>query len=218
LHSEAVEPVSGLVVLVRYAISGFGPASDFQPSYPVFICSKGHAMKRTQICFAVVASILVIASCASGPQVAQLNPFYHGEAMLTDIQMPEYVREDLSYNVILAITSEETPQIKRVCFRWVTQEISSYSPSLSCYAMNGTFALGNGPCGPSTASPGPSSSSFCFDSSEINTDVPGRLTVKMVPTGLKASYNMLEGQVEYVSKSGEVRMTNSVRTPVTVEQ
>jgi hypothetical protein len=175
-------------------------------------------MKRAQICFAIMAAILVIASCASGPQVAQLNPFYRGEAMLTDIQMPEYVREDLSYNVILSINSEETPQIKRVCFRWLTQDISSYSPSLSCYAMNGTFALGNGPCGPSTSSSGPNSSSFCFDAAQINTEVPGRLTVKIVPTSLNASYNMLEGQVEYVAQNGEVRMTNSIRTPVTIEK
>jgi len=172
-------------------------------------------MKRAQICFIMVAAILLLASCASGPQVIPLK-LSEGEARLTDIQMPEYVREDLSYDVILAIDSEETPQIRRVCFRWLTNEISSYSPSLYCYAMNGTFGTG-GPCSQWTSSPGQGSSPFCAETSDINTDLPGRLIVKIRPADLKASYNMLEGQVEYLS-NGEVRLTNAVRTPVKVER
>jgi hypothetical protein len=173
-------------------------------------------MKRAQICFIMVAAILLLASCASGPQVIPLK-LSEGEARLTDIQMPEYVREDLSYDVILAIDSEETPQIRKICFRWLTEEISSYSPSLYCYSMGGTFGLG-GPCAPWTSSPGPGSSPFCYETSAINMEVPGRLTVKIRPTRLNVSYNMLEGQVEYLSKNGEVRLTNAVRTPVTVEK
>ena len=130
------------------------------------------------------------------PQIFQLKPLSEGEVRLTDIQMPEYVLEDLPYDVILSIDSEETPQIRRVCFRWLTDEISSNSPSLYCYAMNGTFGTG-GPCSPWTSSSGPGSSPFCAETSDINTDIPGRLIVRIRPTDLKASYNMLEGQVEY---------------------
>jgi hypothetical protein len=49
-------------------------------------------------------------------------------------------------------------------------------------------------------------------------DIPGRLTVKIRATDLKSCYNMLEGQVEYLSKDGTVHLTNAVRTPVTVEK
>jgi hypothetical protein len=176
-------------------------------------------MKRAQILFVMVAAILMLASCASGPQVVQLNPLSGGEARLTDIQMPDLVREDLPYDVILAIDSEETPKIKRVCFRWLTEEISSYSPSLYCYAMSGSGGIGmSGPCGSGTPTSGVSSSSFCYETSDVKTDVPGRLIVRIQPTGLKASYNMLEGQVEYISKDGTLRLTNAVRTLVKVEQ
>ena len=172
-------------------------------------------MKSTQRYLGIIAAILLLASCASGPQFLQLKTLSEGEARLTDIQMPEYVFEDLPYDVILAIDSEEKPQITRVCFRWLTREISSYSPSLDCYAMNGTFGTG-GPCSPWTSSPGPVSSPFCYETPDIKTDVPGRVIVRIRPTDLKASYNMLEGQVEYFS-NGEVHMTNAIRTPVTVD-
>ena len=164
----------------------------------------------------IIAAVLLLASCASGPQVILLKPLPAGEARLTDIQMPEYVLEDLAYDVILSIDSEETPQIRRVCFRWLTEEISSYSPSLTCYAMNGTFGTG-GPCSPWTSSPAPGSSPFCANASDINTDIPGRLVVRIVPTDLKTSYNMIEGQVEYVS-NGKICLTNAVRTKVTVQK
>jgi hypothetical protein len=173
-------------------------------------------MKSTQRHLVIIAAVLLLASCASGPQVILLKPLPAGEARLTDIQMPEYVLEDLAYDVILSIDSEETPQIRRVCFRWLTEEISSYSPSLTCYAMNGTFGTG-GPCSPWTSSPAPGSSPFCANASDINTDIPGRLVVRIVPTDLKTSYNMIEGQVEYVS-NGKICLTNAVRTKVTVQK
>ncbi len=173
-------------------------------------------MKNTQKYLMIVAAILLLASCASGPQISLVKPLPPGEVKLMDIQMPEYVLEDLPYDVILSIDSEETPQITRVCFRWLTREISSYSPSLYCYAMNGTFGSG-GPCSAWTSSPGPGSSPFCAVIADINTDVPGRLIVRIRPTDLQSSYNMLEGQVEYLS-NGEVRLTNAVRTPVKVER
>jgi len=181
-------------------------------------------MKRAQICFIIVAAILLLSSCASGPLVSPFG-LSEGKARLTDIQMPEYVREDLSYEVILAIDAEETPQIRRVCFRWLTEQISSRGPSVYCYVANDTSGVGTagnadmgGPCTSWVSTQGPDSSPFCFESSDINTEVPGRLVVKIRPTGLNASYNMLEGQVEYLSKNGKVCQTNSVRTHVTVEK
>lgn len=173
-------------------------------------------MKNAQRYLAIVAAILLLASCASGPQFLQLKPVPEGEARLTDIRMPDYVREDLPYDVILSIDSEETPKISRVCFRWVTAEISSNSPSLNCYAMGDTFGTG-GPCTPWTSTAGPASSPFCVQASEMKTDVPGRLIVRIRPVDLKTSYNMLEGQVEYIS-NGKVRLTNAVRAPVTVDK
>jgi hypothetical protein len=173
-------------------------------------------MKSAQRYLVIIAAILLLASCASGPQLVHLRPFWPGDVKLTDIEMPEYVVEDLTYDVILTVYSEETPQISRVCFRWLTNEISSYAPSLDCYAMNGTFGM-DSPCGPWTSAAGPSSSQFCYEASDIKREVSGKLIVRIRPTDLKASYNMLEGKVEYIS-NGKPCWTNVVKTPVRVEK
>jgi len=173
-------------------------------------------MKRAPFHVTVAAIFLLLASCASFPQLSQLKPLSEGEARLTGIEMPEYVRENLSYDIILRIDSESTPQITRACFRWLSEELSSNSPSLSCYANNGTFGPG-GQCVNSTAEVTPGSSSFCVDASNIRTDVPGRLYVKVRPVGLSATFNKLEGRVEYIS-GGQVRVTNAVKTQVIVEE
>jgi len=174
-------------------------------------------MKSTQSCLVIVAVILLLASCSSfQPPLAQFKALSEGEMKLTGIEMPEYVHEDLVYDVILRFDSDRTPQIRKVCFRWLTEEISSVSPSLYCYAMNGDFGTGN-PCYARTSVVAPPSNPFCVEGSEVRTDIPGRMVVKIRPAGLSASYNKLQGQVEYVF-DGESKVTNSVKTSVTVDK
>jgi hypothetical protein len=197
----------------------FRPGS--QVSFGVIQYEKGQEMKNSQSCLAIMAAILLLASCSSiqmpFSRLKPLSePLSEGETRLTRIEMPDYVREDLDYDVVLRYASEEAPQISRVCFRWLAVPISSVSPSLNCYAANGDFGTGN-PCyaGASVVSSG--SSSFCAEASDIKADIPGRLVVRIRPTGLQAGYNMLEGQAEYVH-DGQLRTTNSVRTPVIMDQ
>jgi len=178
---------------------------------------KGQEMKGFQSYLVIVAAILLLASCSSVQSpLAQLKPLTAGEARLTEIEMPELIREDLPYDVILRVNSEETPQISRVCFRWLSEGISSASPSLNCYAARGDFGTGN-PCYSRTSVISPGSDSFCVEASDIKTDVPGRLIVRIRPTGLLDSYNKLEGQAEYVY-DGQLRVTNAVKTSVTIDK
>ncbi len=168
----------------------------------------------------IVAVILLLASCASGPQVT-LRQLNEGEARLTDIQMPENVRPDLPYDVILSIDSGGDIQVQRVCFKWLSEAISSNGPAVYCLPTNDTNGMGDtgSPCTNWTSTKNPSSNSFCYEASDINTDVPGRLTVKIRPTELDCDYNLLQGQVEYFSKAkGKMCTTNAVRTHVTVEK
>lgn len=174
-------------------------------------------MKRSRASLAVVASMLLLASCSSAPPpFALVRPLSEGQARLTGIEMPDYVHEGLEYDVILRIDSEQTPQISRVCFRWLTEDISSPSPSLNCYAAHGDFGTG-APCYAGTSVKKPGSASFCAEAPNIRTDVPGKLIVRIRPTGLQPAYNRLEGQAEYVY-GGQVRTTNSVKTIITVDQ
>jgi len=174
-------------------------------------------MKRSHSHMAIVAAILMLASCSSfQPPLAQFRPLGEGEARLTAIEMPDFVREDLDYDVILRFDSEETPQISRVCFRWVSEPISSPSPSLNCYAANGDFGTGN-ICSSRTSMNSTGSSSFCVEGPAIKTDVPGRVVVRIRPTGLQSNYNKLEGQAEYIY-DGQLRTTNAVKTTVAIDR
>ena len=165
----------------------------------------------------VLVALLLLTSCSYVQPLTPLKPLSVGEVRLTDIEMPEYVQEGLSYEVILRTDSEETPQIRRICFRWVSEEISSRDPSLYCYSMDGNLGAGTS-CAVWTSGGPLGSAPFCAEASEIRTDIPGRLTVTIRPTNLKLNYNRLEAQVEYVSPAGLVRMSNAVKTPVTVQQ
>jgi hypothetical protein len=172
-------------------------------------------MKKLKDYLAILVALLLLASCSSiQPPFTQLMPYLGGQTRLTGIEMPDYVREGLDYDVILRYDSEETPQFNRVCFRWLTEPISSASPSLNCYAASGDFGTGS-PCGPASLSSS-GSSSFCADASDIRADIPGRLVVRIRPNGLQPNYNMLEGQAEYV-RNKELKVTNAVKTPVTVD-
>ncbi len=173
-------------------------------------------MKRAPFYVIVAVIFLLLVSCSSVPTLTWLTPLSNGEARLTGIEMPEYVRENMSYDVILRIDSEgPPPQITQACFHWLKEEIFTNSPSLYCYANNESAGPG-AQCANWASGATPGSDSFCVDASSIRTDVPGRLYVKVRAVGLKASYNMLEGRVEYVS-DGKARWTNPVKTPVIVE-
>jgi hypothetical protein len=153
------------------------------------------------------------------PQIP-LVPFQlimEGEVRLTGIQMPDYIRNDLDYDVILNIDSDEMPQISKVCFRWLAEEISSTAPSLSCFVADGDFGTGShcNYTGNSMATLG--SNTFCVQGSDVGTGIPGRLVARIRPTGLRGSYNRLQGQVEYIY-GGQLKLTNSVKTSVIVDE
>ena len=175
-------------------------------------------MKNTKSCLLIVTTIITLMSCSHmETPLDRLKPLMEGEVRLTEIQMPDYIRDDLDYDVILNIDSNETLEISKVCFRWLAEEISSVAPSLNCLAANGDFGTGN-PCnytGNSVVNL--DSNPFCAKGSDVRTDIPGRLVVKVRPTGLLRSYNRLQGQVEYIH-DGQSKLTNAVKTSVIVDK
>lgn len=171
-------------------------------------------MKTARKLFAIIGASLVLSSCTAA---LQLRPLTQGEARLTRMQMPDVVRSDIPYDVVLDIVSDGNPEIRQVCFRWMAEPISTGSPSLYTYAT----APGN-TTGPTTATwlnPEVTALSdyFCVSREDIRTDVQGKLIVRIRPTNLKINYNKLEGQVEYVS-DGRLRLTNKVSTHIIVDQ
>ncbi len=170
-------------------------------------------MRTAKVLTAILAVIIFGVSCAS----INLRPMELGEARLTGIEMPEMVREDLQYDVILSMDAEEMPQVRKICFRWVAEENSSASPSLHAFSIGSENSRGlwrTGLAGPDTKM---ASNLFCAEGQDIRTDIPGKLIVKIRPAALKAKYNKLEGQAEYISE-GRVRTTNKVATRVLVQE
>ncbi|MCE5336222.1 MAG: hypothetical protein LLG06_16695 [Desulfobacteraceae bacterium] len=162
----------------------------------------------------VVIASLLLSSCSS---MERLRPLGSGEARLKSIQMPEYVREELPYDVIISFESDTIPQIRNVCFRWVAEELSTRSPELYNYSMSNDFNASGSQGNWLNQGVSIASNHFCVDSSQIRADVPGQLIVRIRPANLSLNYNLLEARVEYLSE-GRLRTSNAVSTHVVVEK
>ena len=87
----------------------------------------------------IFSAILLLVSCSSvRPQspLGRLTPLSPGQAKLTSIQMPEYVHENLPYDVILGFNSEGELNVKRVCFKWLSGQASFSTSSSECLMGN----------------------------------------------------------------------------------
>ncbi len=172
-------------------------------------------MRTAKVLFAILTAGFVLSSCAS----TDFRPLSSGETRLTRMEMPDTVKEDLPYEVILSVESETKPQVSQVCFRWVNEEISTGSPSLYSYSNWTGAEFSKGPSAERWVEDGVStgSNTFCSGPESIKTDVPGKLFVKIRPVNLDARYNKLEGQAEYIS-DGRTRFSNKISTRVLVER
>lgn len=135
------------------------------------------------------------------------------------MEMPDIIREDLQYEVILSVASEEKLDIRKICFRWVTEEAASGSPVFYSSSPKGAdFSrepLSTGWRSPQSVFIG--SEQFCAAPEDIRMNVPGKIIVKIRPAHLSGKYNRLEGQAEYLSE-GRTRMTNKIGTRVIIDQ
>ncbi len=172
-------------------------------------------MRTAKELSALIIAGLVLASCTS----TSFRPLSSGETRLTRMEMPDVVKEDLPYEVILSVESEGRPMVRKACFRWVSEEISTRSPTLYSYSNWTGADLSKGPSAEKWVQDGISrgSDTFCTGPENIRTDIPGKLMVKIRAENLDAKYNKLEGQVEYISQ-GRTRLSNKVSTRVAVEK
>lgn len=132
------------------------------------------------------------------------------------MEMPDVVREDLPYEVVLSLQAEGKPMVSKICFRWVAEEPAAGSPSLSCLT-NADFSKEQLCTAMAARNVPVCSELFCAGPQDIRTDVPGKLIVKIRPVKLKADYNKLECQVEYLA-DGRARTTNKISTRMIVER
>ena len=170
----------------------------------------------------IFCAFFLLASCSSvGPQspLGAIRPLTKGQAKLTAIQMPEYVHENLPYDVILDFSSEGPLDVRRVCFKWLSGRPSFSTSATDCLMGNGEAGSTGDSCRPDTSSGSrrPGSALFCADPSSIRVKSPGKLVVRIRPQDLHSDYNMLQAQVEYVC-NGKLEETNIVATPVKIDR
>jgi len=162
---------------------------------------------------AILMACFILASCAP----VQLRPMSTGETRLTRMEMPDVVREELPYEVILSLQAQEKPMVSKICFRWVAEEVAAGSSS-SLYCLTDADFSKEQLCSAAAAqNTALGSELFCVGPQDIRTDVPGKLIVKIRPAKLKANYNKLECQAEYLA-DGRSRTTNKIGTRVIVER
>jgi hypothetical protein len=165
---------------------------------------------------ALLLALLLVGSCSSSIPLRPLRP---GEARLSSIQMPDVVREGLTYDVILTLdtNADHTPPVRSVCFRWVAETVSSAAPYLYTYSMQDDYSLGSPWTKRVAQGMTTASDTFCAQPADIRSDVPGRIIVRIRAEKINPDYNKLESQAEYVL-DGAVRWTNWIGTRIFVER
>lgn len=170
----------------------------------------------------ILSAILLLASCSSVSHrspLGRLKPISNGEAKLTAIEMPEYVHENLPYDVILSFSSKGPLKVQRVCFKWLSGR-PSFSTSSSDSLMGNVEAGSAGDTLRPESKTGtitPGSGLFFAKTSNIRVKTPGKLIVRIRPQHLHSDYKMLQAQVEYIY-NGKLKETNIVETPIIVDK
>jgi len=161
--------------------------------------------------------LLLLSSCTIISK-AQMN---NADLRLTSLQIPDVVKEDLPYDVLVTFNADEPVTIKRACFRWVAEKSSVVSPSLYCYASE---VQSNDPIGSACSrwlAEGPfsqASPEFCVNVDRVKLDdVPPYFIVKVKSENVKIFYNKVECYVEYL-QDGVMKTSNRVAAPILVEK
>jgi hypothetical protein len=166
--------------------------------------------------FVVGWVLVVLSSCTTIPRGGLAS----GEMRLLSMQMPDIVKEETTYDVVLNFEAEDQPQMKRACFHWVDERTRQMAPSLYLYASEVQNDQPIGSAGSRWLDEGlhpRTSAAFCSNIERVVPGTPGRIIVRIRTGELRSEYNKLEGSVEYV-KDGRVRETNKVSARIQVEK
>lgn len=166
-----------------------------------------------------VAAIVLILSLCTSCSILPKGERSPGDLRLVALHVPDVIQEDLPYDAMVTFQSDEKPEIKRICFKWVAELISGVSPSLYCYAYEVETNQPTGSACTRWLAEGQfaqSSPSFCVEAKDIRFDSSERFLVKLRFANVKLFYNKLECYAEYY-KNGELKETNRVSTKIKVE-
>jgi hypothetical protein len=184
----------------------------------VLIREEGTGMEsKIKIVMVLAAVLLIASSCAMISHKLGLRA--EGEMRLVRVAVPGVMKKDLPYKAEVTFEADGQPEIKSVCFRWLSVIAPVRSPSLYCYTQE---VEANQPIGAvcSRVEDGgiyrSISALSCSKPQNIRYGMPGSFTVMLEPGDVRPEYNAVECSVEYV-QDGEVKQTNKVRANVIVD-
>jgi hypothetical protein len=139
-----------------------------------------------------------------------------GEVRLDTLRIASAIKDNEPFEVDITFKAEGRPQIRRACFRWVTERTSLKAPSLYCYTTEVQNDQEIGSHCARWLAEGPHthiSPSFCAEVQDINYGPPGHFRVRFLARNLKDYYNQIECHVQYLH-AGEEQVSNSITAPV----
>lgn len=174
-------------------------------------------MRRQLKCFVMIGILLMTAAGCGTLPIGPLSP---GDMRLTHVRLPETMQAGVSYQLSATFEAEGQPRIKRVCFHWVSENVSIQSPSLYCYTYEVQTNQPIGAVCPRWIADGPFtniSPVYCSPVEEVVYGPTGRFVAKIPQEAVKSNFNRLECYAEYF-KDGELRETNRVSARTIIEK
>lgn len=165
--------------------------------------------------------LLICSGCSLVP--VRSGELSVGEVRLLSMKVPSTVQQDLPYDILIDFESAGKPQIRKACFRWLTEKVRVPSPSLYCYTYEAETNGAIGSICSRWVAEGPyaqASPLFCSMVENVQYDSEskqGRLTVKIQSGNVERYYNKLECHLEY-ARGEAVDISNKVSERLRVER
>ena len=173
---------------------------------------------RLSLRVVILTAVVLLSLSACAMMSNKLGLRQEGEMRLVQLKVPDVMHKDLPYKVEVVFEADGRPEIKNVCFQWLSVKMPVKSPNLYCYAKE---VESNQPIGAvcnrlvdegvyDRISP-----LSCTRAEIVRYGMPGSFVVTLGPENVKPFYDALECRVEYV-QGGEVRQTNKISKNVVV--
>ena len=175
---------------------------------------------RSSFRVVVLMTIVLLFASACAMMSNKLGIRQEGEMRLVQMRVPDVMHKDLPYKVEVAFEADGRPEIRSVCFQWLSLNVPVKSPNLYCYAKE---VEGNKPIGEvcnrlvDEGVYDHVSALACTKAEIVRYGTPGSFVVTLGPENVKPIYNALECRVEY-AQDGQVRQTNKISANVIVSE
>jgi len=138
---------------------------------------------------------------------------------LVALEVPETFQVGAPYEIRVRFEADGEVPIRKMCLRWVREEIAPRTPSVYCYVNQAQDKLGNEEgClrWLAQGSHAQVSPLYCARPEAVRYGPEGIASVRLSTSNVRVFYDKLECYAEY-TYGGKMRQSNRVSSPVSVE-